>query len=269
MAVVGFLPTIYRDGGMTGSWPGVLSAVVGAANAIGSITTAALMKRGLPARALLVPAFALMATTSLLAFAVDWQALRAGTTWQFLCVVAFSLTGGPCSSCCTAREAVRQDHRVLRRLPHRREQLFLRAGHRHLVVALLEAEVARQPAAAAGQFAGQARCRAQAAVGGVAEYRVLVAVGLADRGAVDAGWGPVGGEAFQGLGEGEDRAGQAGRAGVVGQQLGEVRAEGRRAARFQDDDGRVPGPGRVPDTSSRSSVRRITSRARSSWPVET
>ena len=94
MAVVGFLPTIYRDGGMTGSWPGVLSAVVGAANAIGSITTAALMKRGLPARALLVPAFTLMATTSLLAFAVDWQALPAGTTWQFLCVVAFSLTGG-------------------------------------------------------------------------------------------------------------------------------------------------------------------------------
>jgi len=94
MAVVGFLPTIYRDGGMTGSWPGVLSAVVGAANAIGSITTAALMKRGLPARALLVPAFTLMATTSLLAFAVDWQALPSGTTWQFLCVVAFSLTGG-------------------------------------------------------------------------------------------------------------------------------------------------------------------------------
>ncbi|MFD3312511.1 CynX/NimT family MFS transporter [Streptomyces sp. NPDC058694] len=94
MAVVGFLPTIYRDGGMAGSWPGVLSAVVGAANAIGSITTAALMKRGLPARALLVPAFTLMATTSLLTFAVDWHALPAGTAWQFLCVVAFSLTGG-------------------------------------------------------------------------------------------------------------------------------------------------------------------------------
>ncbi|MFD9190502.1 CynX/NimT family MFS transporter [Streptomyces phaeochromogenes] len=94
MAVVGFLPTIYRDGGMAGVWPGVLSAVVGAANAVGSITTAALMKRGLPARALLVPAFALMATTSLPAFAVDWQTVPAGTTWQFLCVVAFSLTGG-------------------------------------------------------------------------------------------------------------------------------------------------------------------------------
>ncbi|MEU9961355.1 MFS transporter [Streptomyces sp. NPDC050982] len=94
MAVVGFLPTIYRDGGMAASWPGVLSAVVGAANAIGSVTTAALMRRGLPTRALLVPAFALMATTCLPTFAVDWHTLLAGTTWQFLCVVAFSLTGG-------------------------------------------------------------------------------------------------------------------------------------------------------------------------------
>ncbi|MBK3565943.1 CynX/NimT family MFS transporter [Streptomyces sp. MBT62] len=94
MAVVGFLPTVYRDGGMTGSWPGVLSAVVGAVNAVGSIGTAALLKRGLAVRAVVVPAFALMASTSLLAFAVDWHRVPAGTAWQFLCVVAFSLTGG-------------------------------------------------------------------------------------------------------------------------------------------------------------------------------
>ncbi|MEV7342217.1 MFS transporter [Streptomyces sp. NPDC093544] len=94
MAVVGFLPTIYRDSGMAGIWPGVLSAVVGAANAIGSITTAALMKRGLPVRALLIPAFIFMAITSLLAFVTHWNTVPAGTAWQFLCVVAFSLTGG-------------------------------------------------------------------------------------------------------------------------------------------------------------------------------
>jgi MFS family permease len=94
MAVVGFLPTIYRDGGMAGSWPGVLSAVVGAANAVGSITTAALMRRGLPTRVLIVPAFVLMAVTSVLAFAVDWHGLPAGTAGQFACVTVFSLTGG-------------------------------------------------------------------------------------------------------------------------------------------------------------------------------
>ncbi|WP_405922599.1 CynX/NimT family MFS transporter [Streptomyces sp. NBC_00035] len=94
MAVVGFLPTIYRDGGMAGIWPGVLSALVGAANAIGSITTAAFMKRGLAARALLIPAFTLMAITSVLAFVPHWRTFPAGTTWQFLCVAAFSLIGG-------------------------------------------------------------------------------------------------------------------------------------------------------------------------------
>jgi len=94
MAVVGFLPTIYRDNGMTGIWPGVLSAVVGGVNALGSITTATLLHRGLPVRALLIPAFALMATTSLLTFALDWQRLPAGTILQFGCVTAFSLIGG-------------------------------------------------------------------------------------------------------------------------------------------------------------------------------
>ena len=81
------------------------------------------------------------------------------------------------------------------RPPHRRQQLVLRAGHRDLVVALLEAEVAGQAAAAAAQFAGQAGAVAQAAVRGVAQDRVLVAVGLADRRAVQAGRGPVGGVA--------------------------------------------------------------------------
>ena len=94
MAVVGFLPTIYRDNGMTGSWPGILSAVVGGVNALGSITTAKLLQRGLSVRALLIPAFTLMATTSLLTFAVDWQTLPAGTMLQFGCVTAFSLIGG-------------------------------------------------------------------------------------------------------------------------------------------------------------------------------
>lgn len=55
-----------------------------------------------------------------------------------------------------AREAVRQDHRPVRCLAHRREQLVLRAGDRDLVVAVLETEVAREAAAAAGQLAGQA-----------------------------------------------------------------------------------------------------------------
>ncbi|MFE2884739.1 hypothetical protein [Streptomyces sp. NPDC059272] len=67
---IGFLPTVYCDGGMPGSRLGVLSAVVGAANAVGSIGTAALVRRGLPTRLLIVPAFVVMAATSVPAFAV-------------------------------------------------------------------------------------------------------------------------------------------------------------------------------------------------------
>src|SRR5690606_16463516 len=54
-----------------------------------------------------------------------------------------------------AGEAVGQDDRALRGIPDRGEHLLLGAGGRDLVVALLEAEVACQAAAAARQFAGE------------------------------------------------------------------------------------------------------------------
>ncbi|GGM25793.1 MFS transporter [Dactylosporangium sucinum] len=94
MAVVGFLPTIYQDSGMTGVIPGVLTAAVGGVNAIGSVVTAKVLQRGVPARALLIPAFVVMAATSVLAFAANWTAVPAGTTLRFLCVAVFSVVGG-------------------------------------------------------------------------------------------------------------------------------------------------------------------------------
>ena len=107
---------------------------------------------------------------------------------------------------------------------------------------------------------------AQPAVGRVAEDRVLVAVGLAGDRAVDARRRPVGGVLLQGLREGPYGAARRPRARVVVQQFGQVGAEGGRAARFQDDDRGARRPGAAP---SWSSVRRMTVRARSSWPVET
>ncbi|WP_264796723.1 MFS transporter [Arthrobacter mangrovi] len=93
MAVVGFLPTIYEQNGVTGIWPGVLSAVVGGLNAVGAIATAPLLQRGATPRQLIIPTFIFMGTTSLLTFAVDWTAVPGGTALQFACVAAFSLTG--------------------------------------------------------------------------------------------------------------------------------------------------------------------------------
>ncbi len=78
---------------------------------------------------------------------------------------------------------------------------------------------------------------AQTAVGRVAEDRVLVAVGLAGNGAVDARGLPVGGQLFQCLREGPYGVGQLGGAGVVREEFGEVRAQGGGAARFEDDQG--------------------------------
>jgi len=94
MTVVGFLPTIYAGSGLTGIWPGLLSAVVGGVSAIGSIGIAPLLQRGIPARALLTGGFAAMAATSLLTFAIDWASLPAGLIFQVACVSAFSLLGG-------------------------------------------------------------------------------------------------------------------------------------------------------------------------------
>ena len=66
-----------------------------------------------------------------------------------------------------------------------------------------------------------------------------MAVGLAGHRAVQAGRGPVGGVLLQGLREGPYRRREACRARVVGQQFGQVGAQGGRAARLQDDDGQA------------------------------
>jgi len=94
MTVVGFLPTICQHNGLHGVWPGILTAVVGGLGAVGSIGSAAVLERGVPVRALLIPAFAAMAVTSLPAFAVNWALVPGGAILQVTCVAAFSFSGG-------------------------------------------------------------------------------------------------------------------------------------------------------------------------------
>jgi predicted MFS family arabinose efflux permease len=93
MTVVGFLPAICQHNGLHGVWPGVLTAVVGGLGAAGSVGAASVLERGVPVRALLIPAFAAMAVTSLLAFAVNWAVLPRGDILQVVCVAAFSFSG--------------------------------------------------------------------------------------------------------------------------------------------------------------------------------
>lgn len=94
VSVVGFLPGIYEAQGITGVWPGILSAVVGGLNAVGNICTSPLIQRGIPPRILLISGFLLMAASSTLAFAVPWETISGGVIYQVLCVAVFSFTGG-------------------------------------------------------------------------------------------------------------------------------------------------------------------------------
>jgi cyanate permease len=91
MAVVGFLPTIYAEFGLSAVAGGFASAVVGGLNAVGAIICGALLHRGLNGRTLLFTGFGLMALTSVQTFAVNYPA---GLLWvQMLGVGMFSLGG--------------------------------------------------------------------------------------------------------------------------------------------------------------------------------
>jgi MFS family permease len=93
LAVVGFLPTVYAELGLTAGVAGVLSACVALANASGNIMSGRLLQRGWPAQRLLVIGFACMALGAVGAYAV-WQGEALPTSLRFACVVMFSAVGG-------------------------------------------------------------------------------------------------------------------------------------------------------------------------------
>ena len=94
LAVIGFLPTIYSQGGVTGLLSGVLiamlTALAAAANIAGNLASGRLLQRGLPPQSLLVLGFATMAGAAALAFASS-----AVPGWlRFAAVLLFSGVGG-------------------------------------------------------------------------------------------------------------------------------------------------------------------------------
>lgn len=93
LAVVGFLPTVYAELGLTAGVAGVLSACVALANAIGNIMSGRLLQRGWHPQRLLVIGFASMALGAVGAYAV-WQGEGLPTSLRFACVVMFSAVGG-------------------------------------------------------------------------------------------------------------------------------------------------------------------------------
>ena len=93
LAVVGFLPTVYAQLGLSAAVAGMLSACVALANVTGNILSGRLLQRGWPAQRLLWIGFACMALGAVGAYGV-WQGEGLPMAVRFACVVIFSAVGG-------------------------------------------------------------------------------------------------------------------------------------------------------------------------------
>ncbi len=88
-SIIGFLPSIYTQAGVSGTTAGLLTAVAAGANIIGNLSAGRLSHRGVKPMVLLGIGFAGMALSALCAFGLDVPA-----SFRFLAVVAFSALGG-------------------------------------------------------------------------------------------------------------------------------------------------------------------------------
>lgn len=93
LAIVGFLPTVYAQLGLSAGEAGMLSACVALANVSGNILSGRLLQRGWSAQRLLVIGFVTMALGSVGAYAV-WWGESLPVSLRFACVVLFSAVGG-------------------------------------------------------------------------------------------------------------------------------------------------------------------------------
>ncbi len=93
LAVVGFLPTVYGQMGLSAATIGVLSALVAAANVTGNIASGRLLQSGWPPRRLLSLGFGVMALGATGAFG-QWDGMGLSAAGRFVCVFVFSAVGG-------------------------------------------------------------------------------------------------------------------------------------------------------------------------------
>jgi MFS transporter, CP family, cyanate transporter len=93
LAVIGFLPTIYRQAGISGAATGALTALAAAVNIIGNVGSGRLLQRGARAESLLALGFVAMGLAAAASFA---GAAGAGLpAWaRYVAVLLFSMLGG-------------------------------------------------------------------------------------------------------------------------------------------------------------------------------
>src|SRR5690606_13908970 len=88
-SIIGFLPSIYTQAGVSGTTAGLLTAVAAGANIVGNLSAGRLSHRGVKPLVLLSTGLSGMALSALCAFGLGLPPL-----FQFLAVVAFSALGG-------------------------------------------------------------------------------------------------------------------------------------------------------------------------------
>jgi MFS family permease len=93
LAVIGFLPSIYTQAGISGAATGVLTALAAAVNMIGNIGSGRLLHRGVRPTTLLATGFVAMALATVLAFAGAHDATTHAAL-RYVAVLAFSAIGG-------------------------------------------------------------------------------------------------------------------------------------------------------------------------------
>jgi MFS family permease len=91
LAVVGFLPSIYAQAGLTGPGLGVLTAVAAAVNMVGNVASGRLLQKAVTASVLLYCGFLAMAMGGALAFGTWTSDLP---VWRYAGVLLFSMCGG-------------------------------------------------------------------------------------------------------------------------------------------------------------------------------
>ena len=94
MGVIGFLPTLYGQAGLSAKLAGVLTAAVAAANLLGNVASGKLQKRGLSPARCLQTGFVLMGLCALLAYVQVGGEPLAPLWLRFVAVFLFSATGG-------------------------------------------------------------------------------------------------------------------------------------------------------------------------------
>lgn len=94
MGVVGFLPTLYGQAGLSAKLAGLLTAVVAAANMVGNIASGKLLQRGWSPGLCMQVGFLSMGLCALLAY-VQWGGESLAPLWlRFVAVAVFSAVGG-------------------------------------------------------------------------------------------------------------------------------------------------------------------------------